>query len=85
MESRLGRGLRRAAREEIQLHADPGVARATRLAQAILGHAFSVKRNRRRQQLCDPEVTDRNVCPTHSSTIEFRWPRESRQPEKIKT
>ena len=43
MESRLGRGLRRAAREEIQLHADPGVARATRLPQAIVFHAFSVK------------------------------------------
>jgi hypothetical protein len=35
--------LRRAAREEIKLHLDPGVARATRLPQATLCHAFSVK------------------------------------------
>jgi hypothetical protein len=43
MESRFGKCLRRAARERIELQNDPGVARETRLPQAILGHAFSVK------------------------------------------
>jgi integrase len=47
-ESRLGQCLRRASREEIQLDADPGVARETRLPQATLCHAFSVKMRARR-------------------------------------
>ena len=43
MESRLEQCLRRASREENKLNVDPGVARETRLPQAILSHAFSVK------------------------------------------
>ena len=33
---------RRASREELKLDVNPGVARETRLPQAILFHAFSV-------------------------------------------
>ena len=47
MESRFGKCLRRASRERNELQNDPGVARETRLPQAALCHAFSVKMCRR--------------------------------------
>jgi hypothetical protein len=82
METGFGRCLLRASREKNKLDVDPGVAHETRLPQATISHAFSVKMRTRASAVpvlsgrapetkTDIEATAWKVYPTHSSTLQL--------------